>query len=637
MAGGLKLNQLQNIDTLKNTDLMLVDSTVGTGKITIKILRDHFNIDEMQKDVKNINDSFLNITNTLNKTIERVTALEKEDANLNSLINSLTSKVDVNTNNITILTRDKQNKTDEGLHTEDKTIVGAINSSAAKIDQLSNDKQNKSDEKLNTSDKTIVGSINEVKSKIPKIVNNLSEGGYDKALSAQQGIILSGQDKKLEGYIDGIVKNVKKFGAYGDGNTRTIKSVSSSITLEEVQKLLPEATLDDEYDWYILQSCISKYNKVLIPEGKYIISKPLLIIEDNKEVIFERKATLSIKEGSNISAIQIGKSTEAEHPRTANNCIIKNPTIEGLGVGTGIECRYCGINNLVDNPIISSVERGINFRVKDGFKYNIIRNVNIKNCTIGIDDTLAGFNSSTIEGGIIENNSKIGLISSSWGLNLVGTSIMSNNGTEIKLMGTNCQINIVNCKVHHNNESEADNDTNSIFYFDQSFKGVLNITNSIFTEQGHGFLFKENTSPIASVDIYVMGGSFAIYQIFKTENSPGIRAIFNCKYNASGDMMPIKTGAHKNTLVQTSDSEGEFASIHTSSINLEPLDSSTGAAAIRLSCSNYVPWSVGATGVGELKGSIHIDVSTAMVYMRTMEAIGSDQVSNWSVMFNGGV
>lgn len=637
MAGGLKLNQLQNIDTLKNTDLMLVDSTVGTGKITIKILRDYFNIDEMQKDVKNINDSFLNITNTLNKTIERVTALEKEDANLNSLINALTSKVDVNTNNITILTRDKQNKIDEGLHTEDKTIVGAINSSAAKIDQLSNDKQNKTDEKLNTSDKTIVGSINEVKSKIPKIINNLTEGGYDKALSAQQGIILSGQDKKLEGYIDGIVKNVKKFGAYGDGNTRTIKSISPSITLEEVQKLLPEATLDDEYDWYILQSCISKYNKVLIPEGKYIISKPLLIIDDNKEVIFERKATLSIKEGSNISAIQIGKTIEADQPRTANNCIIKNPTIEGRGVGTGIECRNCGINNVVDNPIISSVERGINFRVKDGFRYNIIRNANIKNCTIGIDDTLAGFNSSTIEGGLIENNSKIGLISSSWGLNLVGTSIMSNKGAEIKLMGTNCQLNIVNCKVHHNNESEAENNTKSLFYFDQNFKGVLNISNSIFTEQGHGFLFKENTSPIASVDIYVMGGSFAIYQIFKTENSPGLRAIFNCKYNASGDMMPIKTGAHKNALVQTSDSEGEFASIHTSSINLEPLDSSTGAAAIRLSCSNYVPWSVGATGVGELKGSIHIDVSTAMVYMRTMEAIGSDQVSNWSVMFNGGV
>ena len=637
MAGGLKLNQLQNIDTLKNTDLMLVDSTVGTGKITIKILRDHFNIDEMQKDVKNINDSFLNITNTINKTIERVTALEKEDANLNSLINALTSKVDVNTNNITVLTRDKQNKTDEGLHTDDKTIVGAINSSAAKIDRLSNDKQNKSDDKLNTSDKTIVGSINEVKSKIPKIINNLTEGGYDKALSAQQGIILAGQDKKLEGYIDGIVKNVKKFGAYGDGNSRTIKSVSSSITLEEVQKLLPEATLDDEYDWYVLQSCISKYNKVLIPEGKYIISKPLLIIEDNKEITFERKAILSIKEGSNISAIQIGKSIEAEQPRTANNCIIKNPTIEGRGVGTGIECRYCGVNNLVDNPIISSVERGINFRVKDGFKFNIIRNVNIKNCTIGIDDTLAGFNSSTIEGGIIENNSKIGLISSSWGLNLVGTSIMSNKGTEIKLMGTNCQINIVNCKFHHNNESEAENDTKSVFYFDQNFRGVLNITNSIFTEQGHGFLFKENTSPIASADIYVMGGSFAIYQIFKTENSPGIRAIFNCKYNAGGDMMPIKTGAHKNTLVQTSDSEGEFASIHTSAINLEPLDSGTGAAAIRLSCSNYVPWSVGATGVGELKGSIHIDVSTAMVYMRTMEAIGSDQVSNWSVMFNGGV
>lgn len=311
MAGGLKLNQLQNIDTLKNTDLLLVDSTVGTGKITIKILRDHFNIDEMQKDVKNINDSFLNITNTINKTIERVTELEKEDANLNSLINTLTSKVDVNTNNITVLTRDKQNKTDDGLHTDDKTIVGAINSSAAKIDRLSNDKQNKTDERLNTSDKTIVGSINEVKSKIPRIINNLTEGGYDKALSAQQGIILAGQDKKLEGYIDGIVKNVKKFGAYGDGNSRTIKSVSSSITLEEVQKLLPEATLDDEYDWYILQSCISKYNKVLIPEGKYIISKPLLIIEDNKEITFERKAILSIKEGSNISAIQIGKSNRS--------------------------------------------------------------------------------------------------------------------------------------------------------------------------------------------------------------------------------------------------------------------------------------------------------------------------------------
>ena len=72
MAGGLKLSQLETIVKMKDSDLMLVDSTIGTGKITIGDLKTYFNITEMQKDVDDINDSFVNITTSLNKALESV-------------------------------------------------------------------------------------------------------------------------------------------------------------------------------------------------------------------------------------------------------------------------------------------------------------------------------------------------------------------------------------------------------------------------------------------------------------------------------------------------------------------------------------------------------------------------------------
>lgn len=633
MAGGLKLNQLETIENLKDTDLMLVDSAIGTGKITIEDLRDYFNITQIQKDVDNINDSFITITTNLNETMTKVAALEVKDGELMGLINGLTSKTDTIAGNVKNLSDNKQDKTDNTLATTNKTVVGGINECNTNILNLTNNKQNKTDGALKTEDKTIVGSINEVLGSIPEIVNNLTDGGYNKTLSAEQGRELNETDKELEAKINEIAISVKSFGAYGDAVPRSIKSVEPELELTEVQKLNPDATLDDEYDWYIIQKCIKENNKVFIPEGTYKISKPLIIVDDNKEIIFERNATLSILKGNTIAAIQIGSSLEATDPK-ASNCIIRNPKIEGNGVGTGIECRYCGINNLIEGPIISNVERGFNFRVKGGFRYSIIRNVSIRNCAIGFDDTFAAFSNSILEGGLIENNNMTGLISASWGCQILGVTIAGNKGTEVKPIGDRCQLTFTSCTLHHNNESEAENDTNTIVLFDQNFKGILNFNSCVFTEQGHGNIFKENVSPIASADIYVTGGSFAVYQIFNAHNSPGIRAILNCKYNAGGDMLPIRTGVHKNAVIQTSDSEGEFASIHTSSLNLEPLDSETGAAAIRFTCSNYVPWSVGATGVGELKGSMHLDVSTSILYIRVLEAVGTDQVNNWNVVFS---
>lgn len=636
MAGGLKLSQLETIVKMKDSDLMLVDSTIGTGKITIGDLKTYFNITEMQKDVDDINDSFVNITTSLNKALEDINTLEREDTTLLQLINNLTNRVDTNQESITNLGKQKQNKTDKELATESKEIVGAINEIYNFSAELNKNKQSTTDNKLTTDDKTIVGSINEVKSSIPKIVNNLTDGGYDKTLSAQQGVVLNETDTKINGYIDDISINVKKLGAHGDNAPRKIKETDGDITLEDVKALNPQATLDDEYDWYIIQKAVKDNRKIYIPEGNYVISKPIIISEDYTELSFHRKACLVVKNGDiAISAIQVGESLESSSPRKASNCIITNPRVLGNGNGTGIECRWCGMNNVIERPFVTNCERGIHFSVKYGFIYGIIREASLRNNTIGFDDSEGGFNNSILEGGIIELNSNIGLRSAGAGCQVVGVTIAGNKGTEIKPMGNNCQISFVSCTIHHNNEDEAENNTKTVFLFDNNWKGVLNLTNTIVTEAGNGILFKEGSAAIASADIYVNGGSFSVKQLFSTANSASFRVLLNNKYNMNTDMDPIRKGVHENAVIQLSDSQGEFASIHTKSFNLEPLDSQTNSAAIKFTCSNYVPWSVGNTGVGLLKGSIHIDVSTSIVYIRKLAPVGTDNQNNWAIIFNG--
>lgn len=636
MAGGLKLNQLETIVKMKDSDLMLVDSTIGTGKITIGDLKTYFNITEIQEDITNINDSFLNITNTLTQATEDIETLKRKDTSLLQSINNLTSRVDNNQKGITNLNKGKQNKSDDSLSTDAKEIVGAINELHDNTIEINRVKQNSTDDGLNTTSKSIVGGINEVKESIPAIVNNLTDGGYDKTLSAQQGVVLNEADIKINGYIDALSINVKKLGAYGDNAPRKIKEADGNITLEDVRALNSEATLDDEYDWYIIQKALKENRKVYIPEGDYVISKPIIISEDFTELTFNRKACLVVKKGdSAITAIQLGESLDSGTTRKPSNCIVTNPRVMGNGVGTGIECRWCGMNNVIERPLVINCERGIHFGIKYGFMYSVIREASLRSNTIGFDDSEGGFNNSILEGGIIESNSDIGVRSAGTCCQMVGVTIAGNNGTEIKLMGTNCNISFLNCTIHHNNNNEAENNSKATILFDNNWKGILNLTNTFVTGAGDGILFKEGTSPIASADIYVNGGSFSVKQLFSTPNSPSFRAILNNKYNVNTDMHPIRKDVHENAIIQLSDSQGEFASIHTKSFNLEPLDSQTNSAAIKFTCSNYVPWSVGNSGVGLLKGSIHIDVSTSIVYIRKLEPVGTDNQNNWAVIFNG--
>jgi len=72
-----------------------------------------------------------------------------------------------------------------------------------------------------------------------------------------------------------IAFNPKRYGAIGDNTFHSIKDVDPSITLDEVQSLNQNATLNNSIDWYAMQKAIKNYKHIQIPAGYYILDLPL--------------------------------------------------------------------------------------------------------------------------------------------------------------------------------------------------------------------------------------------------------------------------------------------------------------------------------------------------------------------------
>lgn len=639
MAGGLKLNQLETVSTIRESDLMLLDTSIGTGKITIAALRKYYNIDEMQNNVTDAVNSVVQMAENVKNTMDTVKDLEAADDAFNRSITAITGDLDTLKGDVQNLDTDKQDKQDQKLVTTNKNIVDAINELHENIVTGLSDKQSNTDDNLQTIDKTIVGAINEIRGKIPSIVNNLTSGGYDKALSAEQGRVLDTKISNTQNNINNLWVNAKTRGARADGSLHSIQEIFPSVQLLEVQALDPNATLNDEADWYVLQTMINEGIKnIYLGEGQYSLSRPLVIDSPNIEIKFHNNSSLNVLIDSAIAAIQLGSSTTPDSATNVNGVRIHNPRIKGNNVGTGIEVRVCGTDNKIINPVVNGFERGIQFRVKGAFDNNTIVNPHITNCALAIDDSLAGFNDGLVIGGVIKDNSRLGLASASWGTKFLGTNISSNAGAEIKVIGSYSQLTMDNCRIHHvNPDSGADNNTSACFLFDPSWSGIINMTNCITSETGTGYVFKEESGAIASGNIFITGGTCDNYQMFFMPNSSKLAVSINSKYDLRSGMQPIRTGVHAQAIIQLTNANGEFESIHAKQLKLEPTDSTTNAAAINITCGSYVPWSTGSTGVGKLKGSIHINTQTAIVYIRTLEAVGSDAQGNWKVLFNGGV
>ena len=71
--------------------------------------------------------------------------------------------------------------------------------------------------------------------------------------------------------------SVKQLGAFGNGESHVISSIFS--TLEDAQKIYPKAdSLENEIDGLAIQTAIDYMpNKIVIPEGTYMVNKTRLI------------------------------------------------------------------------------------------------------------------------------------------------------------------------------------------------------------------------------------------------------------------------------------------------------------------------------------------------------------------------
>lgn len=208
--------------------------------------------------------------NSLNEVKNTVSNLEASVMDFNTIANKLDTNIRDNTNEINNL---KNIKIDNVL-LEDRTLIFKANN------------QNKANINLPTEtyidtskffDDAIFGNNS---------INFYNNGKLLKSVKVNTNTEISNGNSLV-----GITERnlIRDYGAFGDGIKRTIKSVDPSITLEEVQSLRSDATLDDQWDWYCLQKAFNdiaegKYHKLYIPkiygpDGKnmYMISKSIKI------------------------------------------------------------------------------------------------------------------------------------------------------------------------------------------------------------------------------------------------------------------------------------------------------------------------------------------------------------------------
>lgn len=81
------------------------------------------------------------------------------------------------------------------------------------------------------------------------------------------------------------IRSVKDFGAIGDNTYHPLSERFSSISMAQVA--YPHATsLEDSIDWCAIQACLLTPGSTFIPDGKYVINRPLEFVKETRPQLF---------------------------------------------------------------------------------------------------------------------------------------------------------------------------------------------------------------------------------------------------------------------------------------------------------------------------------------------------------------
>lgn len=149
--------------------------------------------------------------------------------------------------------------------------------------------------------------------------------------------------------------NIGNLGVEGDGLSHKIKDVFPNVTLSEVRALNPNATLDNEANWYIIQKTINQLNfykggLIYFPSGKYVVDLPIIINKHN--VILQGVESRQNDSGTVIVNVTDSKQpvikcyTEVNDNNYREGIKLENMQIQGkisssnIKVGTDRDCLY---------------------------------------------------------------------------------------------------------------------------------------------------------------------------------------------------------------------------------------------------------------------------------------------------------
>lgn len=211
----------------------------------------------------------------------------------------------------------------------------------------------------------------------------------------QSGVDLSSitsqlADKVSQSKIFQTELNPKIYGAIADGLSHKISDVLPSVALADVQALDPNATLNDEVDWYAIQKCISVLSAhggtVKLEGSTYVISRMIDLTGYDPQDGWD-KGGITLKgtsmRGTILKATFVGSLIKRE----ASMCNgINNLSLSGLGktnVGSiGIQLQGTGGSMDFSNVYIHDFEKGIT-----GYDVTLLAgvNINIRNCSHGVE------------------------------------------------------------------------------------------------------------------------------------------------------------------------------------------------------------------------------------------------------------
>lgn len=226
----------------------------------------------------------------------------------------------------------------------------------------------------------------------------------------------------LNNMLYGFSKNIKSYGAIGDGTSHPLSEKFSTLT--EAQVKYPCATnLTDEIDWCAIQQCVIDNSTTFLASGNFIINKSILITS-NKKITGDNWTTTVITMNANntpimttnnycenviLSSFKIryaNQQNQTDHPQSIaialNVPADKNPgwgiyhwyvekvwfVNSVVGIGQNVGTGYVAIwgNKLQDLYFQFTDKTAIDFASQTHFGQptNEIRNIKILNQAIGV-------------------------------------------------------------------------------------------------------------------------------------------------------------------------------------------------------------------------------------------------------------